>query len=128
MNNVNIVSIPIGDPGGDDKQLFLFKAPAFAKGGGITVIGGAVVNGAALTAGTVFTAALHKYSSAGTPAVNGTIAPAIGASGWADAVPIPFVVTDTFLDSGEWLVLDYQEIGSGNPTNCFVEIHYVMGK
>lgn len=128
MKEVMINSFQLGDPGGDDKQLFLFKAPSDALGGGITVVGGAVVNGAALTEGTVFTLALHKYSSAGTPAVNGTIAPAIGTTGWADAVPIPFVVTHTFVDAGEWVVLDYQEIATGSPTNCMVEIHYVMGK
>ena len=66
MKEVMINSFQLGDPGGDNKQLLLFKAPSDALGGGITIVGGSAVNGGALTAGTVFTLALHKYSSAGT--------------------------------------------------------------
>jgi len=34
----------------------------------------------------------------------------------------------TFIDAGEWIVVDYQEVTNGNPTNSAVVLHYVMGK
>ncbi len=126
-------SVVIPDPGGDDKQLFIMRAPSNAKGGGITLTEAYFVNGAAVGAGTTFTLGLLKYSNAGTPAVNGTIAPAIGgtaATVWEDAVPQAFVLDNdqVFLDAGEWLVLDYQEENASLPTNGVLNFKYVMGK
>lgn len=126
-------SVVIPDPGADNKQLFIMQAPAFEKGGGVTLLEAVFVNGAATGAGTSFSLALHKYSNAGTPAVNGTIAPAIGGTAetiWADAVPQAFVLDNdhVFLDSGEWLVLDYQEDNAAEPTNGVLNFKYVMGR
>lgn len=131
--DVHVVTIPIPDPGGDNKQIFLFKAPLDAVGGCIRLVGAYAVNGAATGAGTSFSYALHKYSSAGTPAVNGTIAAAIGGTAgviWADAVPKAFTLSDTYavIDAGEWIVLDYQEDNTSAPTNSTVVLQYVMGK
>lgn len=128
--NVNTFSMVIPDPGGDDKQLFLFKAPADNKGGGITIIEAVGVNGAATGAGTTFTYQLLKYSAAGTPAVSGTISDVIGgtATPWADAVPQPFTLATVFVDGGEWVVLDYQEVNTAAPTNSTLIVKYVMGK
>jgi len=127
------VSHVIPDPGGDNKQLFIFKAPSNALGGGVRLMAADAVNGAATGAGTSHSFALHKYSAAGTPAVNGTIAPAIGGTAatiWADAVPQEFVIdTDyNFIDAGEWVVLDYQEDNASAPTNSTVNLHFQMGK
>lgn len=135
-NNVNIVTVALGDPGADNKQLFALKAPSDANGGGLRILGGWVVNGASITnslgvGGTTFTLALHKYSSAGTPAVNGTIAAAVGgtAVGWTAGVPQAFTLSSTYsaIDAGEWVVLQYNEINAGNPTNGYAVIQYVMG-
>ena len=133
---VKILSVPVPDPGGDNKQIFLLKAPSDLLGGGIRIIAASAVNGATLNAGTSFSYALHKYgavSAGGTPAVNGTIAAAIGgtaATFWTSGVPQDFTIDSdySFLDAGEWLVLDYQEDTNGNPTNSVVNIHYAMGK
>ena len=127
------ISAVIPDPGADNKQIFLYQAPTDAKGGGVRLQSAVAVNGAATGAGTSFSFALHKYSNAGTPAVNGTIAPAIGGTAatiWADAVPQAFVLDDdyTFLDAGEWLVLDYQEDNASAPTNSVVTANLQMGK
>ena len=127
------VSIPVPDPGGDNKQIFIYQAPSDSLGGGVRLLSGAAVNTATPGSGTSFSYALHKYSSAGTPAVNGTIAPAIGgtaATTWTANVPQSFVIdTDySFLDAGEWLVLDYQEDQTGNPTNSVVTLHMQFGK
>lgn len=132
MNQFTVSSV-IPDPAGDNKKLFLYKAPSDSLGGGVRVLSASAVNGAATNAGTSFSFALHKYSNAGTPAVNGTIAPAIGGTAatiWADAVPQAFVVDSdqAFLDAGEWLVLDYQEDTAGNPTNAVVTVHLQFGK
>ncbi len=130
--DVHTVTFATGDPGGDNKQLYLLPAPLDGKGGGITIVGASAVNGAATGAGTSFSFALHRYSSAGTPALNGTVAAAIGgtASPWAAGVPKSFTIDSSynFLDAGEYLVLQYNEQTNGNPTNCAVTIQYVMGR
>ena len=127
------VSMVIPDPGADDKQLFVYKAPSNSNGGGSRLLAAEFVNGAATGAGISFSLALHKFSAAGTPAVNGTIAPAIGGTAatiWADAVPQAFVLdTDyTFIDAGEYVVLDYQEDNAAAPTNGVLTMHFQMGK
>lgn len=129
--DVNIVSIAPGDPGGDNKQLFMFKAPTDSKGGGISIQSASAVNGAATAGGTSFTLQLLKYSTAGTPAVNGTITTtAIGGStdDWAASVPKDFTINTPFVDAGEYVVVDYQEETAGNPTNLVIQVHYIMGK
>ncbi len=130
--DVHTVTVALGDPGGDNKQLYVLKAPPDAAGGGITVVGASIVNGAATGAGTSFSFALHRYSSAGTPALNGTVAAALGgtASPWASGVPKAATIDSSynFLDAGEWLVLQYNEQTNGNPTNGFATIQYVMGR
>jgi hypothetical protein len=130
--NIFTVSTIVPDPGGDNKQIFLYRAPSGSLGGGVRVLGGAAVNGATLGAGTSFSFQLLKYSSAATPVVNGTVCAAIGgtaATFWTSAVPQAFVIdaAHSFLDAGEWLVLDYQEDNAGNPTNCGLTIELAMG-
>lgn len=130
--DVKVLTFYPGDPGADNKQLFMLKAPSDAHGGGIRLLGAYAINGAATSGGTTFTYALHKFSSAGTPAVNGTIAAAIGGTTdyWAAGVQKTFTLDSsyTFLDAGEWLVLDYQEESAGNPTLSSVVVHYLVGK
>jgi hypothetical protein len=130
--DVNMVTVALGDPGGDNKQIFVLKAPLAAEGGGITITAAYAHQGATLAgAGTSFTLALHKYSSAGTPAVNGTIAAAIGsATQWTAGAPQAFVVSGTaaFVQAGEWVVLQYNELNAANPTNGYVNVHYVQGR
>ena len=127
-----VVSFHVPDMGADNKKMFAFQAPEDAEGGGITILGASVVNGAATGAGTSFGLALHKYSNAGTPAVNGTIAAEIGGTvdPWADGVPKDFTISSTynFVDAGEWVVVQYEEYTAGNPTNCAMNIRYIMGK
>lgn len=130
--DVNTLVFYPGDPGADNKQLFALKAPTDANGGGLRILAAYAINGAATSGGTTFTYALHKFSSAGTPAVNGTIAAAIGGTAdyWAAGVPKTFTLDSsyTFLDAGEWLVVDYQEESAGNPTLSSVVVHYAVGK
>lgn len=124
-----------GDPGADDKQLYLLRAPSDAQGGGVRILAAYAINGAATSGGTTFTLALHKYanvSAGGTPTVNGTIAAAIGGTTdyWADNVMKAFTLDSdyTFLDAGEFLVAQYNEVSAGNPSNCSIMVHYLLGK
>lgn len=133
MSDIFTVSMLIPDPGADNKAIFLYRAPTDGLGGGVRILNAYAVTANAMSAGTSFSFALHKYSSAGTPAVNGTIAAAIGgtaATVWAAGVPQAFTIDAdySFLDAGEWLVLDYQEDQTGNPTNAVVTVNLAMGK
>ena len=134
---VHNVTVALGDPGADNKQLFVLKAPSDANGGGLRLLSGNVVVATSITnslgvGGTTFTLALHKYSGAGTPAVNGTIAAAVGgtAVGWTANVPQAFTLNAdySFVDAGEWVVLQYNELNAANPTGGYAVLHYVMGR
>jgi len=121
------------DFAGSDVSLFALKAPTNSLGGGITILSAQVVSDADLAAGTVnyWSVALHKYSNAGTPALNGTVAPAIGGTlGWGKGIPKHLVIDSDyqFVDAGEFVVAEYTEAGSGNPTDGVVMIQYTMGK
>ena len=76
--DVHVVSYNTGDPGGDNKQLYLLRAPSVGTGGGITILGGEAVQAGTVTnslgvGGTTFTLILHKYTNAATPVVYGTV-------------------------------------------------------
>jgi hypothetical protein len=46
--DTKVLSYALGDPGGDNKQLFLLRAPSAAFGGGLTILSGEAVQGAAV--------------------------------------------------------------------------------
>lgn len=124
------ISIPVADPGADDKQIFLYKAPSDSQGGGVRVASAWAENGVALAgAGTTFTYQLLKYASNGT-VCNGTVSNILGSdTQWAAEVPQAFTIDSSysFLDAGEYLVLDYQELNAGNPTLSTVGVNLMVG-
>lgn len=126
--NVHIIDIPIADPAGDD-TFPLFKAPGDAIGGGITIQEAWFNNAAATSGGTTFTVQLLRYSSAGTPALEGTITAALGGTTdyWADNVPKEFTISDDYVDADEWVFLKYTEQTAGNPTRAHLTVMYEMG-
>lgn len=137
--DTKILTYALGDPGADNKQLFLLRAPSAAHGGGITILAAGAVQGGTVTnslgvGGTTFTLALHKYTNATTPAVYGTITNTVGgtAQGWGAGVPNTFTVTTSgstnYLSPGEWLVAQYNEVNAGNPTNATIYVHYAYGR
>jgi hypothetical protein len=137
--DTHIVTYALGDPGADNKQLFLLRAPSAAKGGGLTIMGAEAVQAgtAALShgvGGTTYTLALHKYTNAATPAVYGTVAAAIGgtATGWGAGRVAEFTIdqagTLRYISAGEYLVLQYNEVNAGNPLNASVIVRYCIGK
>lgn len=137
--DVKTVTIYPGDPGGDDKKLFVLRAPSAAHGGAVSIIAAeAVQPGTASLShgvgGTTFTLALHKYTNATTPALYGTVAASVGgtAEGWGagrvKAFTIDTAGTAAQLSAGEYLVLQYNEVNAGNPVNLAVIVRYEMGR
>lgn len=135
---VNSVNLALGDPGGDNKQLFILRAPTNANGGGITIQAAEIisdVSGKQGVGGTTFHVALHRYGSVangGTPAVNGTVAASIGGTAftWAAGVVQSFTIDTSYnyLSGGEFLVAQYNEDNAGNPVNGFILVRYLQGK
>lgn len=135
---VHTVSLTLGDPGADNKQIGWFRAPLDAVGGGITITAAWVTLGNSVTnslgvGGTTFTLALHKYSNAASPVVNGTISSAaVGgtAVGWTANVPqvLGLNAGQVFVDAGEYVVWQYNEINNGNPVNGVANFQYQMGR
>ena len=137
--DVKVLTLPIADPGGDNKQIYLLRAPSTGQGGGLTILSASAVQAgtAALShgvGGTTFTYALHKYTNATTPAVYGTIAAAIGgtAQGWGAGRVQEFTIdtagSTNYLSGGEWLVLQYNEVNAGNPVLNSVTVAYIQGR
>lgn len=116
--NKHVVSVLVPDPGADDKQIYLYKAPE-----NMQVESAYLQVSTAMTASGAFTAALHVYDTAGT-SVAGTVAAAIG--GTADPVgadtPEAWTISSPNLTSGQWLVLDYQEEGTGWIANSVASV------
>lgn len=135
--DVKKASINFGDVGGDNRKLLLLKAPSDAEGGGLTILSARAHSSTTLAlsagvGGTTFTLALHKYGTGGTPTVNGTVSDVLGgtAVGWTAGVVVPFSLTApyTFLDAGESLFVQYNEVNAGNPVWCQVDVTYVLGR
>lgn len=113
-----VVSALLADPGADDKQIYLFKAPE-----AMLVESAYLQVSTAMNSGSAFTAALHVYDTAGTGLV-GTAAVAIGGTAnpvGADA-PKAWTISAPNLEAGQWLVLDYQEEGSGWVANTTASV------
>jgi hypothetical protein len=114
---------------GDDVQMWLFRAPVAADGGGIRISAAFYITGAAMGAGTAHTLSLFNYGTAGT-AVEGTIGTVGGTAAPVSAdTPTAFTLTaaQQLIDAGEWIVLDKQETNSSDPTRGMVVIEYFHG-
>lgn len=133
--DTRVTTVILPTTAADQACFHVLKAPTDALGGGIRIVAASAVETASgQTSGTAYALQLLKYSNAGTPAVNGTISSAnIGgtASPFAAGVPQAWTLDDdyTFLDASESLVVKYSEEGAAsNPTQCSVNIHYLLGK
>jgi hypothetical protein len=119
-----------GDPGADDKALYVMKAPR-----AMTILSAYVVSANTQNAGTAVTLALQNWGAAGT-AVEGTICAAVGGTATAAVLtantPEAATVTaaQAYVDANEWLVLSYQEEGAGwIATDRYAfTFNYVLGK
>lgn len=136
--DTQVTTVTIGDLGSDNLQKRLLKAPSAGNGGGITIMAVDVVSATTLAksagvGGTTPTLILHRYSAAGTPAVNGTVSSnTVGgtAVGWTAGVPQAFTLNNAYcyLSPGESLVAQYNEVNAGNFIDATVTIHWQRGK
>lgn len=134
--DIKIISFPLQDTAngwqGDDVTGHVFRAPTDALGGGLTIVGIDVVNGAATTAGTSWAIQVENWGTAGTEikSTGGTIAAAIGgtADPFAADTPKAGTISNAFLDAGEWVVLRKTEDNSSDPVRGVVQFHVLQGK
>lgn len=130
--DTRITTVILPDGAANGALFTILKAPTDAHGGGLRLLAASAVEQASgQTSGTAYALQLLKYSSAGTPAVNGTIAANIGgtASPLAAGVPQAWTLDDdyTFIDAGESVVVKYSEQNTTNPTQCSIIVEYLVG-
>jgi hypothetical protein len=130
VNTIGPVALNALNPVVDGTALLVWQAPTAVEGGGVTITSGYITNNAATGSGTAFAVRLLKFSSAGTPVLNGTIAAAVGGTTdvFAAGVPKSFTIASGFVSAGEWVALDYDTVTGGTPTAGVVGLHYVMGR
>lgn len=129
------MALPDGATGwqGDDVTGHIFRAPSNAHGGGLTLLGAWLVNGAAHGAGTAAAVSLENWGTAGNAikaGAAGTIAAAIGGTAdfFAADTPKAFTISLPFIDAGEWIVARKTEENSADFTRGAISLQYVMGK
>jgi hypothetical protein len=112
------IVIQVTDPGADDKQRLVWKAPKACE-----VISATISVQAAQNAGSAGEYTLLNYGSAGT-ANEGTVVDVMGgtavASRLAALTPVAGTINEGTLAEGDYVVLDYQETGD------FVEEHVTI--
>jgi len=108
----------------------VFRAPAAANGGGVTILEARAYNGTALAgAGTTFTLTLVNGGTTGLTA-EGTIGAAIGsATQWSTRTFQSWTIdaTKRYVGAGEWVSVQYDELNGGNNAHCHIEVAYIMG-
>lgn len=125
FENVKTITRSISDPGADNKQVHLFRAPQSCE-----ILRAYISVQNAQGAGSAGAFQLENWGTAGT-AVAGTVAAAEGGTASADrlaaATPVAYTLTDGTLAAGEWLVLDYQETGDFVEGQVTITFDYVDG-
>jgi len=123
--NDYVFEATISDPGGDDKQIHLFKAPQ-----SMTLVDAYVTCSTAMGTSKGAQLTLQNWGTGGIAVqTGGTITDTIGGSAAADAIaaatPAAFTIAAASkkLASGEWLVLDYQEQGDFQGGVMRVHVH-----
>ena len=116
--------------------VFPLRAPTAVNGGGLSILSAFACSNLAMAAGSSPLVRLLRYSSSGTPAVEGTIAAAVGGSGaaWAANVPQTFTISDAFVDAGEYVAVELAGTADGSGfrggtanNQLYVNIQYAMG-
>ncbi len=130
-NNVQTVSFHIADPGGDDKDIHLMRAPSESD---VTIKRAYLTVQGAQGAGSATEFELQNWGTAGTAikSSGGTVAAALGgtaaASRLSAATPAAYTISNDTLAAGEWLVLNTQETGDWVEVQATISLDYVIGK
>lgn len=126
--NVETIVRVVADPGADNKQLHLWRAPRACE-----VKTAYIVSRDAQGAGSAGEFTLHNYGTAGTAikSTGGTIVATLGgtasAARLAAGVPKAGTIVEGTLAEGEWVVLDYQETGDWVESAVLVQFDVVYG-
>ena len=129
--DIKTVTLAIeADPTGAE-DFFLFKAPA-----ALTIRGFHAVAEQTQNAGTAVVLTLANWGTAGTAVQSGGTIASLGGTAASARLTALTPASDTpdatekYVDSGEWLVVQYTEEGTGWISNdrFFVAVDYVLGK
>ena len=125
-NNIQTVVYTVNDPGADNKQLHMWRAPMACE-----ILNAYIVSQVTQTSSTAGEFALHNFGTAGTAikSTGGTIAasPCGTAAVLTAETPKAYTITEGTLAEGEWVVLDYQENGDFTEVNVVIVFDYVLG-
>jgi len=122
-----VFNVVFGDPGADDLQIHLFRAPANQP---IEILSAFLIVQNAQGAGSAGAFQIENWGTGGT-AVEGTIAAAVGGTAAgpriAANVPEAYTLTEGTVAAGAWVVMDYQETGDFVEQQVTVNIEYIVG-
>lgn len=124
-DNVHSMTVVVGDPGADNKQIHLWRAPDAAE-----ILRAYIAPQNVQNAGSAGAFRLYNYGTSGT-AVAGTVTNSLGgtatASILAAGVPVAYTLSEGTFTAGQWLTLDYQETGDWVEGNVSITFDYVLG-
>jgi len=124
-DNVQSMTVLVPDPGADNKQIPLWRAPAACE-----ILRAYCTVQNAQGAGSAGEFALLNYGTSGT-AVSGTVAAALGGTATASRLsantPAAYTISEGTMASGQWLTLDYQETGDFTEGMVSITWDYVLG-
>lgn len=129
-NIIHSMTVTFGDPGADNKQIALFRAPSETA---VEILRAYIVVQGAQASGSAGEFALHNYGTAGTAikSTGGTIAAALGGTATASRLsantPSAYTLTEGTMAAGEWMYVDYQETGDWVEGNVSITFDYVLG-
>ncbi|MDD5001612.1 MAG: hypothetical protein PHO55_11590 [Thiomonas arsenitoxydans] len=129
-NNVQTVSFHITDPGADDKNIHLMRAPSESK---VTIKRAYLTVQGAQGAGSATEFYLYNFGTAGTAikSSGGTVAAKLGGTATtvrlSAATPAAYTISNDTLAAGEWLVCNTQETGDWVEVQATISLDYVIG-
>ena len=113
-----------------DIQIVTFSFDALNNGTRLgfqvpTAYGGITIQSAGVDITGTANVTLVTMSNVGTPAANGTVGAAVGGTATA-GVPYAFTISDGWVDGGEWVGLQENNIGTPTRGTCYVA--YTVGR
>jgi len=126
VHNVSLALVSAGTIAVGTTDIYWFRSPTAANGGGITIINAYVTDPTAHAAGSAPYFRLLRYSGGGTPAVAGTIAAAGTLT--AAGTPTAFTISSAFVDANSWVVVEKAgTIATSVGLDAVIACQYVMG-
>jgi hypothetical protein len=124
-DNIQSMTVFVSDPGADNKQIPLWRAPVAAE-----ILRAYITVQNVQQSGSAGAFALLNYGTSGT-ALAGTVAAAKGGTATASIlaanVPTAYTLTEGTLSAGQWMTLDYQETGDWVEGLVSITWDYVLG-